>query len=554
MFGRKKQVEDPVEKCEPDEAVYKKNRTRAFIMVGLALGMLLASLDQTVVGTSLPKIVGELGGMSLFAWLFTAYMLAETVTIPIAGKMSDRFGRKPVFLAGMGLFMGGSFLAGMSNSMDMLIVCRFIQGLGGGALMPVAMATVADLYAPTERGKIQGMLGAVFALATIIGPLMGGYIVDNMDWRWVFYVNLPVGVFAVLVASMKFPKLVSDNHKPIDYPGMVTLIGTLAPALLVITWGGSTYAWLSAEIVGLTVLAVASLVAFIMIEKRAADPILPLYIFKEPIVTLGSGGLFIMSLGMFGVISFLPLFLQAVVGMSATNSGELIIPMMMGVMLTMVLSGFLLKRTGYKVWLLIGPPVAALGLFLLSTLHAGSSQWDAIIYLVITGAGLGAVMANFIVAAQNVVCKKDMGVVTSSMSLFRSIGGTVGVAALGGLINGKMVEELGKNLAPGVLATLPTTDANSVGQLLLITTVPPIPEPILEGIRLSLSNSITFAFFVGAIIVLLSLAASVFVRSVPLKSAEEYHELDAKPESAGAGGAAEAAVLEPSKAVDGKGK
>ncbi len=553
MFGRKKKAEGPVEKCEPDEAEFKKNRSRTFIMIGLALGMLLASLDQTVVGTSLPKIVGEIGGMSLFSWLFTAYMLAETITIPIAGKMSDRFGRKPVFLAGMGLFMAGSFLAGMSNSMEMLIICRFIQGLGGGALMPVAMATVADLYAPTERGKIQGMLGAVFAIATIIGPLMGGYIVDNMDWRWVFYVNLPVGVFAVLVASMKFPRLVNNDRRPIDYPGMVTLIGTLAPALLVITWGGSTYAWASAEIVGLIALSVVSLAAFLIIEKRASDPILPLYIFKEPIVSLASAGLFIMSLGMFGVISFLPLFLQAVIGMSASNSGELIIPMMGGVMLTMLLSGFLLKRTGYKIWLLIGPPLAALGLFMLSTLHAGSSQWDAIIYLVITGAGLGAVMANFIVAAQNVVCKKDMGVVTSSISLFRSIGGTVGVAALGGLINGKMVEELGKNLAPGVLETLPTTDANSVGQLLLMTTVPPIPAPILDAIRLSLSNSITFAFFVGAIIVLLSLVASVLVRRVPLKSAEEYHELEPRTDGPKVG-AVEQPVLEATKAIDGKGK
>jgi EmrB/QacA subfamily drug resistance transporter len=554
MFGRKKKIEGPCDKCEPDEGEYKKNRSRTFIMLGLALGMLLASLDQTVVGTSLPKIVGELGGMSLFAWLFTAYMLAETVTIPIAGKMSDRFGRKPVFLAGMALFMGGSFLAGMSNSMEMLIVCRFIQGLGGGALMPVAMATVADLYAPTERGKIQGMLGAVFAVATIIGPLMGGYIVDNMDWRWVFYVNLPVGVFAVLVASMKFPKLVSDNRKPIDYPGMVTLIGTLAPALLIITWGGSTYAWASAEIIGLSILAVVSVIAFLMIEKRASDPILPLYIFKEPIVSLASAGLFIMSLGLFGVISFLPLFLQAVIGMSASNSGELIIPMMGGVMITMLLSGFLLKRTGYKIWLLIGPPLAAFGLLMLSTLHAGSSQWDAILYLIITGAGLGAVMANFIVAAQNVVCKKDMGVVTSSISLFRSIGGTVGVAALGGLINGRMVEELGRNLAPGVLQTLPTTDANSVGQLLLMTTVPPIPEPILEGIRLSLSNSITFAFLIGAIIVLLSLVASVLVRSVPLKSAEEYHELEASPVAGLSDGAVKPTVMEPSKDIEGKGK
>ena len=551
MFGRKKKVEGLVERCGPEEAQFTKTRTRTFIMIGLALGMLLASLDQTVVGTSLPKIVAELGGMSLYSWLFTAYMLAETITIPIAGKMSDRFGRKPVFLAGMGLFMGGSLFAGMSNSMEMLIVCRTIQGLGGGAMMPVAMATVADLYAPTERGKIQGLLGAVFALATVIGPLMGGWIVDNADWRWVFYVNLPVGVIAVLVTSMKFPRLINEDKKPIDFPGMATLTGALVPALLVVTWGGSKYAWASAEIIGMIVLAVICTVAFIMVERRAADPILPLSLFKEPIISLGSAGLFIMSLGLFGVVSYLPLFLQAVVGMSATNSGELIIPMMMGVMLTSIVSGFLLKRTGYKIWLIIGPPIAAIGLFLLSTLHEGSSGLDAILYLIITGAGLGCVMSNFIVAAQNVTCKKDQGVVSASMSLFRSIGGTVGVAFLGGLINSRMIQELNANLSPEVIAALPTTDVNSIGQFLLISD-PSIPAFVLDGIRLSMSNSITYVFFIGAIIVLLALVASVFVRSVPLKSAEEYHEVDGVAKETKAD--ATEGVLEGTKAVEGKGK
>ncbi|MGE5379326.1 MAG: MFS transporter, partial [Candidatus Saccharibacteria bacterium] len=419
------------------------------------------------------------------------------------------------------------------------------------AMMPVVMATVADLYAPTERGKIQGLLGAVFALATVLGPLAGGWIVDNADWRWVFYVNIPFGILAVLVTSFKFPKLINTDRKPIDFPGMITLTSTLAPALLVVSWGGNQYAWGSPEIIGLGVLAVISLIAFILIERRAVDPILPLSVFKEPIVALGSAGLFIMSLGLFGVVSYLPLFLQAVVGMSATNSGELIIPMMAGVMLTSLLSGFLLKRTGYKIWLMIGPPIAALGLFLMSTLHAGSSSWDAIAYLVITGAGLGCVMSNFIVAAQNVSIKKDMGVVTSSMSLFRSIGGTVGVAALGAIINGKMVEELGRNLAPGVLQTLPTTDANSVGQLLLIQSG--LPSPILEAIKLSLSNSISYAFLIGAVIVLISLVISMLVRSVPLKSAEEYHETEDKTNENKID-ALDAIKLEAAKETDGNGK
>ncbi|MDW5563607.1 MAG: MDR family MFS transporter [Methanomassiliicoccus sp.] len=547
MFGSKnKTIKGPATLSDEEAARYKKTRSRSFIMLGLALGMLLASLDQTVVGTALPKIVSDLGGMSLYSWLFTAYMLAETVVIPIAGKLSDRSGRKPVFLTGMALFMAGSFLAGMSESMEMLIACRFIQGLGAGTMMPISMATVADLYAPTERGKIQGLLGGVFALATIVGPLMGGYIVDNMDWRWVFYVNLPVGLLAVLVTSMKFPQLANKSNLPVDYPGMLTLIGTLAPALLVVTWGGSTYAWGSAEIIGLTALSVACLYAFITIEKRAADPILPLWLFKEPIFSLGSIGLFIMAFGMFGVISYLPLFLQAVVGMSASNSGELIIPLMLGAMVTSIGSGLLLKRTGYKVWLVIGPPVSALGMYLLSTLSSGSSSTEAIIYLVITGSGLGALMSNYIVAAQNVMPKKQMGIATGSMSLFRSIGGTVGVAFMGGIVNSRMASELFGKFTPAQMAMLPT-DTNSLGQLLLTTTAQ-IPAPVLEIIRQALSDSITYAFFLGSFIVLSVLVVSLLIKNVPLKSSEEYHATDAEPASTPAGAEGPIAdILRPNK-------
>ncbi len=523
---RSKTIDGPATMSEEEAAKYRRTRSRSFIMLGLALGMLLASLDQTVVGTALPKIVSELGGMGLYSWLFTAYMLAETVVIPIAGKLSDRSGRKPIFMIGMVVFMAGSFLAGMSSSMEMLVACRFVQGLGAGTMMPISMATVADLYAPTERGKIQGMLGAVFALSTIVGPLMGGYIVDHTDWRWVFYVNLPVGLFAILVTSMKFPKLTDRGNLPVDYAGMIALIGALAPALLVITWGGSTYAWTSFEIVGLTALSMACLSAFVLIEKRAADPILPLRLFKEPIFSLGSVGLFVMAFGMFGVISYLPLFLQAVVGMSASNSGELIIPLMFGAMLTSIGSGFLLRRTGYKIWLVIGPPICALGMYLLSTLHSGSTAAEAVAFLIVTGAGLGALMSNYIVAAQNVMPKKDMGVATGSMSLFRSIGGTVGIAVMGGIVSSRMVSKLSGSFTPEQLDRLPA-GANSLGQLLLVPADPPLPDHILEIVRLALSDSITYAFFMGAVIVLSVLAVSVMIKSVPLKSSEEYHEAGA---------------------------
>ncbi|HEY3420486.1 MAG TPA: MDR family MFS transporter [Methanomassiliicoccales archaeon] len=521
MFGRPKKEKVETKPLTAEERT--KKRARTFIMLGLALGMLIASLDQTVVGTSLPKIVGDLGGMSLFSWLFTAYMLAETVTIPIAGKMSDLYGRRPVFLAGMGLFLGGSILAGMSGSMEQLIMCRFIQGLGGGALMPVAMSTVADLYAPTERGKIQGMLGAIFAVSSIIGPFMGGFIVDNMDWRWVFYVNLPVGVAAILVTSFKFPKLVNAEKKRLDFAGMAALTTSLSAFLLLLTWGGSTYPWESIEIIGLGVLSIASVVAFAFIERRADDPILPLHLFKEPIFTLGSAALLLMSFGLFGIIAFLPLFLQAVIGMSATYSGEVLIPLMMGAMGGAMVSGFAIKKTGYKVWLVSGPLIGAFGLYLLSTLHGGSTVWDAVIYLIITGLGLGFVFANYIVAAQNVCQKCEIGIMTSAMSLFRGLGGTIGVTILGVIVNNTMVTQLNQNLPAGAMSVLPTTDVNSLGGLLLTPAAATIPAPVIEAIRLSLSNSITYMFLIGMVFVLAAWVVSIFIRSVPLQSAEEYH-------------------------------
>jgi EmrB/QacA subfamily drug resistance transporter len=506
---------------------YVKTRARTLIMVGLGIGMLVASLDQTVVGTSLPKIVGELGGMSLFSWLFTAYMLAETITIPIAGKMSDLIGRRPVFLAGMGLFLGGSVLAGVSNSMEMLVAFRFIQGLGGGVLIPITMASVADFYSPMERGKIQGMIGALFALGSVIGPFLGGFIVDNVDWRWVFFINIPLGVFAIAVTMAEFPRVVRENIKRVDYPGVIALIGTLTPALLVMTWGGSTYAWTSREILSLAAVSFTSFAAVILIESKAEDPVLPLHLFKEPIFTLGSIGLLIIAMGLFGVVAYVPLFLQAVIGMNATNSGITLIPLMAGLMMTLMVSGVLIKRTGFKIWLLIGPPLTAFGLIMLSTLHSGSSQEEAILYLIIAGAGMGAVFSNYISAAQNVTRKHEMGVVTSSMSLFRSIGGTIGVTVLGAILRGRMVLELGRNLPPGSAAYLPGGDAMSLGGVLITpSAASELPQPVLDAIGLSLSNSITYLFVIGAVISIFALGASILIRGRSLNIKDDRVMMD----------------------------
>lgn len=523
MFGKKKNPTNTTETTQPQNANYQKSKVRTFIMVGLALGMLIASLDQTVVGTSLPRIVAELGGMSLFAWVITAYLLSETITTPIWGKMSDRVGRKPIFMTGMAIFLAGSILAGFSNSMEMLIICRFIQGIGSGALMPVAMATVADLYAPTERAKIQGLLGAVFAVATIIGPLLGGFIVDNTTWRWVFYVNLPVGVAAIAVTSLKFPNQVKSIFKRIDFPGIAALSASLASILLVITWGGVTYAWDSVEIIGLSTLAVATLGLFIFLERKAEDPVIPLRLFKISVFTLCCIGLMLVGLGMFGVVSYLPTFLQTVIGMSATNSGTTLIPLMVGLMGTSIAGGFIMKRTGYKILMIAGPIISAIGMFLLATLGAGSSQTSAIAYLIVIGAGMGLVMSNYTVAAQNMMRKADIGAATSTLTLFRGLGATIGVSFLGAIVNNQMIAQLNKNLPTGAAAMLPTTDATNLGQLLL-TPHTTIPAPIIDAIRLSLGNSLTYMFTIGAVIVLIGVVVGLMIKDVPLKTAEEYHE------------------------------
>lgn len=525
MFRKKRKIAERADACPPENMEYRKGRSRTLIMVGLTLGMLLASLDATVVGTSLPRIVGDLGGIELYSWVITAYLLSSTIMIPIAGKMSDRYGRKPLFLLGIVLFLAGSVLSGLSQDINELIMFRFVQGLGAGILLPIVMAAVADFYAPSERGKILGTLGAVSALAMVVGPFIGGFIVDNFSWQWVFYVNLPLGALALIVTSMQFPNQIKDVSKRLDYLGMAMLTLLLLAVLLIITWGGSTYAWGSFEIIGLVALLVLSFIVFMSAEVRAEDPVMPLGLFRDPVFLLCTVGLFIAGLGVFAVLSFLPLFMQAVVGISATNSGETLIPLIVGLMGTSIVSGFLLKRTGYKVWLIAGPIIAALGLYLLSTLNVGSSQVDAYLYTFIIGMGLGMLLSNYLVAAQNVLCKKDMGVGTSITRLFQNMGMTVGVTVLGTVVNQQLVTQLATNLPAGADAVLPSTNANVLGGLLLNPAASAqIPTAVLEAIRLSLSNSLTYMFLVAAAVVLVAFFVSIFIKSLPLRNEKEYQE------------------------------
>lgn len=510
--------------------VAKDGSSRRYIMAGLTLGLLLASLDQTVVGTSLPRIVGDLGGLDRFSWLFSAYMLAATIMIPMAGKMSDRYGRKPVFLLGMSFFLVGSALSGLAQDMNQLIGFRFVQGFGGGAMFPVAVATVADLYPPSDRGKMQGALGAVFALASIIGPFVGGWIVDNIDWRWVFYVNLPFGAAAIVVTSVKFPTVTADRSRPVDYLGIALLTAALSAGLLITFWGGTTYEWASLEIISLGAACILLSGSFIYVEWTAPDPMLPLSLFKEPVFALSSLSLMVMVMGLLGVVAFLPLFLQAVIGISATYSGELLVPLMLTSMVGAIVSGLMLKRTGYKVWILAGPLIAAFGLYLLSTLHGGSDTTVAVAYLMIAGLGLGFTMANYVVAGQNVVSKEMMGVASSTLTLFRTLGGTIGVTVLGVVVNRRFSEELVRSIPPG-WESLASQDMSTLGNLLLSGEGAAFPPEVIDGIRDALSESITFAFMVSAFVVLGAFLITLFIRNVPLKSREEMAEVQASSDT-----------------------
>lgn len=494
--------------------------SRRFIMAGLVLGLLLASLDQTVVAPSLPRIVGELGGLDRFSWLFSAYMLAATIMIPLAGKMSDRYGRRPIFIIGMVFFIAGSALSGTAQNMNQLIVFRFVQGFGGGAMFPIAIATVADLYAPSERGKMQAAMGSVFAVASIIGPFVGGWIVDNIDWRWIFYVNLPFGFAAIGVTSVKFPKVAADTSRPIDYLGIALLTASLTSGLLITFWGGTTYEWTSLEILSLGATCAVLSVAFLYVESTAVDPMLPLGLFRESVFALSAVSLMVMVMGLLGVVAFLPMFLQAVIGMSATYSGELLVPLMLTSMAGAILSGVMLKRTGYKPWLIAGTLIAALGLYLMSTLDSGSSGAEAVLYLMIAGLGLGFTMANYVVAGQNVVSKERMGVASSTLTLFRTLGGTIGVTVLGVVVNRRFTTELARSLPPGAEGLL-SEDMSSLGSLLLTEAGSAFPPEVIEGIRSALSESITYVFLVSAFVVLGAFVITLFVKAVPLKSREE---------------------------------
>jgi EmrB/QacA subfamily drug resistance transporter len=414
---------------------------KRMILGGVILAMLLSSLDQTIVSTAMPTIVQELKGLEHISWVFTAYMLGSTITVPIYGKLSDIFGRRSLYLIGILIFLGGSVLCGLSQNMTQLILFRGLQGIGGGAMMVNSFAIIGDVFPPAERGRYQGLIGGVFGLSSIAGPLLGGWITDNTSWRWVFYVNIPLGLIAIAVLSAALPKIAAHReNRSIDWLGAFFIITTLIPLLLSMVWGGSSYAWNSWQIIAALIITVISLVAFIRVEKKARNPILSLGLFNSRIFVVACACLFLTAMGMFGAIIYIPLFSQGVIGGSATHAGLILTPMMLALVVASAVSGQIISRTGkYKVLAIIGTAVSVGALFLFSTLHEATPNSLLILRMVFLGLGLGLTMPIFTLAVQSGFGKERLGEVTAGTQLFRSIGGTVGTAILGGVMNSQLI-------------------------------------------------------------------------------------------------------------------
>ncbi|HEV8238605.1 MAG TPA: MFS transporter [Thermoanaerobaculia bacterium] len=410
---------------------------------GLILVLLLAALDSTIVATALPTIVGELGGLERLSWVVTAYLLAQTVVMPLYGKLGDLYGRKRVLQTAVLIFLAGSALCGLSRSMLQLIVFRALQGLGGGGLMVSSQAAIGDVVPPRERGRYQGIFGAAFGVASIAGPLLGGFFTTHLSWRWIFYVNLPLGAVALSVLATTMPRTGRRATHRIDYFGALLLAVALAAIVLATDLGGTTYRWSSAPIVGIVVAGVLALAAFLFVEGRAAEPVLPLHLFRNRIFAVAGAVGLIVGFALFGAVTFLPLFLQVVRGQSPTASGLQLVPMMGGMLLTSIGSGQLISRTGrYRMFPIVGTAVMAVGLVLLSRLRPDTGALALSFDLVVVGVGLGMVMQVLVLAVQNAVDFEDLGVATSGATLFRFIGGSVGTAALGAIFSARLARLL----------------------------------------------------------------------------------------------------------------
>ncbi len=519
------------------------NRARLVIMSGVMLGLLLSALDQTIVSTAMPRIIADLGGLSFYSWVFTAYLLTSTAAVPIFGKLSDVYGRKPFYMAGIVAFLASSALCGLAQNMPELVLFRAIQGVGGGVMMANAFAIIGDVFPPAERGKWQGLTSAMFGFASVIGPTLGGYLTDSFSWRWVFYVNLPLGALALVVLWFTLPwrRRVGVQHA-IDYLGVATLVAGVVPLLLAFVWVDDQFAWFAPQFFGLLIASVALLVAFVLVERSAAEPILPLPLFKNRTFVSGAIIMFFSGMAMFGATVYMPLFMVTVRNASATRAGLTVIPMTLSIVLASVISGQIVSRTGRYRYLIIGGATMMMaGTFLLATL--GVDTHTIVIYLCMipVGAGVGLSMPIITIVVQNALPYRVLGTVTSATQFFRSIGSTIGVAIFGSILTTRLATEIPNRLPAEVRTALPPSSLKTVqdpkvllspvGGDQLAAAFQPVGQDAArllglttEALRHAFAASLSDLFLIGGAVAIIAFLTTFTMQEVPLRTAHSMED------------------------------
>ena len=497
------------------------------IFIGLLLGMLVASISQTIVGPAMPRIVAELGGMDYYSWVATAAMLVSAISVPIVGKLSDLYGRRPFYLGGLAIFIAGSILAGSAQNFWWLVGARAIQGLGMGIIMPLSQTIVGDIIPPRQRGKYQGWMGVVFGVTSVAGPLAGGVITDSLGWRWLFFVAVPVGLVALFVIA-RFLDLPHEPRKAvIDTWGIVTMSLGVTAVLLAVSWGGTSYPWSSPVIIGLFVAGTLLLTAFVFVELRVPEPVVPLRLFRTSIFTFANLGAFGMSMVMFGSIIYVPIYAQGVLAVNASTSGLITLPLMLGLVLVGLLAGITITRTGrYKELMLVGAVLLGVGVLLLARLSATSSAWEVVGGVGLIGVGLGALSQQYTLVVQNAVARKDLGVATAALQFFRNVGATVGTAIFGTVLSSGLDDAIFRHLPPQLAATMPHGTINA-GSVLDSSVITSLPVEVISAVRAGLADQIALIFWVSV-----PITVFVFICTLLIKPMELRDTLNS-PEDAG---------------------